>query len=100
MLTALTWAPFCVTVAFQAWVTRCPAEYDQVSVHPVTGSPRLVMDTFAPNPPGHCEVTVYATEQPAVAARAETATAVPARTLPAAMAMASRVRGRANARMR
>jgi hypothetical protein len=66
--------------------------YDQVSVHDGTGSPRLVITTLALNPPGHCEVTEYATEQPvaawaATAVRAETpivaaaatATAIPLR---------------------
>src|SRR5690348_4392274 len=58
------------------------------------------MDTFAPNPPGHWEVTVYATEQPTVAAWADTATPTPARTVPVARAAtASRVRGRMEARI-
>src|SRR3954454_6053680 len=39
---ALTCAPFWATVAFHAWVTRWPAPNDNVSVQPVSGSPRLV----------------------------------------------------------
>src|SRR5437762_5257848 len=99
MLRAVSWPPLCDTMAFQACVTCCPAEYDQVSVQPLTGSPRLVMVMFTPNPPGHCEVTVYATEQPTVAACADMTTPMPARTVPATAATASRVRGRTEARI-
>ena len=35
-----------------------PAPKDQVRVQPLIGLPRLVMATFAPNPPGHCELIV------------------------------------------
>jgi len=68
MLTAVTAAPDCVTVAFQAWLTVCPAPNDQRSVQPLIGSPRLVTATEAPKPPCHCELTVYDTWQPAAAA--------------------------------
>ncbi len=50
-------APLWVTVAFHAWVTVCPAAYDQRKVQPLIGSPRLVMVTLAPKPPLHCELT-------------------------------------------
>src|SRR6185437_15486485 len=103
MLRAVTWPPLCVVVAFHAWVICCPAVYDQVNVQLVTGSPRLVMFTFAVNPPDHCDGTEYATEQPAVAACADSATAVPARTVPATatatatVTTAGRVRDRVKA---
>jgi hypothetical protein len=89
MLRAVTWPPLCVVVAFHAWVICCPAVYDQVNVQLVIGSPRLVMFRFAVNPPGHCDGTEYATEQPAVAAFADRARAVPARTVPAAATVAT-----------
>src|SRR5689334_4516848 len=57
-LTAVTAVPLCVTVAFHAWVTACPAVKLHVKVQAVIGSPRLVTATFAPNPPVHCEPTV------------------------------------------
>jgi len=57
-LTAVTALPLCVTVAFQAWVTVCPAANVQRSVQPESGSPRLVTLTFAVKPPAHCEPTV------------------------------------------
>jgi hypothetical protein len=56
-LTAVTWAPLCVTVAFHAWVTRWPEPKDQVSRQPVSGSPRLVTATLPENPPPHCDGT-------------------------------------------
>ena len=52
-LATVTWAPDCVTLPFQSWVTVCPAVKDHVNCHEVTGSPRLVRLTFAPNPPDH-----------------------------------------------
>src|SRR6185312_6763415 len=99
MLRAVTWPPLCVVVAFHAWVICCPAVYDQVNVQLVTGSPRFVMFTFAVNPPGHCDGTEYATEQPAVAACADRAMAVPAMTVAAAATVvtASRARSRVKA---
>src|SRR5690349_3371381 len=57
-LRAVTCEPDWLTLACQAWVTCWPAVYDQVSVQPVTGSPRLVRLTVAPKPPDHCELTV------------------------------------------
>jgi hypothetical protein len=57
-LVAVTAAPDWVTAAFQAWVTVCPAAKDQVSRQLLTGSPRLVTFTSAPNPPDHWLVTV------------------------------------------
>ena len=56
-LRAVTCAPLCETVAFQACVICWPAPNDQVSVQLVTGSPRLVRLTLAPKPPGHWELT-------------------------------------------
>lgn len=53
----MTRVPLWLTLAFHACVTVCPAAYDQASVQPVTGSPRLVIVTSAPNPPGHWLVT-------------------------------------------
>jgi hypothetical protein len=44
-------------VAFHAWVTVWPAGYDQVRVHELTASPRLVTVTLAPKPPGHWLLT-------------------------------------------
>ena len=58
MLVAVAAAPDWVTVAFQAWVTVCPLGNVQVSRHPLTGSPRLVMSTFAPKPSCHWLETV------------------------------------------
>jgi hypothetical protein len=55
---AVTALPLWVTVAFHACVTVCPAEYDQVSRHPLIGSPRLVRLTFAVKPELHCVLTV------------------------------------------
>ncbi|GAA1364585.1 hypothetical protein GCM10009661_14530 [Catellatospora chokoriensis] len=52
-----TAAPFCVSDVFHACVTVCPALKDHVNVHPLSGSPRLVIETLAPNPPGHCDDT-------------------------------------------
>ena len=49
----MTWAPDWLTEPFHSWVIVCPAPNDQVSFQFVTGSPRLVMVTFAPKPPGH-----------------------------------------------
>jgi hypothetical protein len=50
-LVAVTWLPVCVTVADQAWVTRCP-EFG--NVHPrfqaVSGSPRFCKVTLAVKP--------------------------------------------------
>ena len=40
-----------VQVAFQPWVTRCVPGNVNVSDHPATGSPRLVIFTAPPNPP-------------------------------------------------
>src|SRR5438105_2621092 len=58
MLVAVTAPPDWATVAFHAWVTVCPLGNVQASRHPLIGSPRLVMSTFAPNPPCHWLVTV------------------------------------------
>jgi hypothetical protein len=55
---AVTALPLWVTDALHAWVTVCPAENDQVSLHPLIGSPRLVTFTFAVNPELHCVLTV------------------------------------------
>jgi len=55
---AVTTAPLCVVVAFHACVTLWPAPNAQVSVQPVTASPRLVTLTSAPKPPPHELVTV------------------------------------------
>jgi len=57
-LTAVTAVPLCVTVAFQACVTVCPAPKLQRSVQLLTGSPRLVMATLAPKPPAYWELMV------------------------------------------
>src|SRR3954470_7007423 len=89
MLTAVTAAPDCVTVAFQAWLTVCPAPHDQRSVHPSIGSPRLVTATEAPKPPCHCELTVYDTWQPAAAACAVSVVAARVVPSPAASTPAS-----------
>ena len=70
--------PDSVMVAFQAWVTVWPSGRVQVSRQPLTASPRLVMSTFAPKPPGHWLETVYTTRQPAVAADARCAPVMPA----------------------
>nr|BFE70107.1 hypothetical protein GCM10020092_034080 [Actinoplanes digitatis] len=56
-MVAVTAEPLCVKAVFQAWVTVCPAPYDQVNVQPDSGSPRLVIVTLAPNPPCHCDET-------------------------------------------
>jgi hypothetical protein len=93
MLAALTCAPLWVTVAFQACDTCWPAPNDQPTVQEDTGSPRLVRVTFAPNPPPHCEVIEYATEQPAPAACAvmfDSATPAPTRAADAPTASAAR----------
>jgi hypothetical protein len=95
MLTALTCAPLWVTVAFQACDTCWPAPNDQPTVQEDTGSPRLVRATFAPNPPPHCEVIEYVTEQPAPAACAvmsDKATPAPTSAADAATASAARDR--------
>ncbi len=55
---AVTAVPLCVTFAFHAWVTLCPLAKVQVSIHEVTGSPRLVTVTSPPNPPDHWLVTL------------------------------------------
>src|SRR4051794_31191270 len=83
---------------FHAWVICWPAGNDQVSVQPLIGSPRLVTDMLAVNPPGHCAGTVYDTEQPAVAACAVSTAAVVAIIVPTAAARASRVRSWAGIR--
>ncbi|GAB3805170.1 hypothetical protein GCM10027605_30660 [Micromonospora zhanjiangensis] len=57
-LATVTWAPVWLTDPFQSWVICCPAVNDQVSRHPLTGSPRLVTPTVAPNPPDHWLETV------------------------------------------
>ncbi|GAA3293674.1 hypothetical protein GCM10020218_070980 [Dactylosporangium vinaceum] len=59
------------------------------------------MFTFAVNPPDHCDATEYTTEQPDVAACADSATAVPAMTVPATATVttASRVRDRVKVRI-
>ncbi|GAB4060775.1 hypothetical protein GCM10028775_77770 [Catellatospora paridis] len=57
MLFAVTAEPLCVSDVFHACVTVCPALNDHVNVHAVSGSPRLVTDTLAPNPPCHCDDT-------------------------------------------
>jgi hypothetical protein len=49
----VTAAPDAVTVAFQAWVTCCPAAKVQARRQPLIGSPRLVTETLAVKPPGH-----------------------------------------------
>jgi hypothetical protein len=53
MFVAVAAPPDCVTVAFHACVTVWPFGNVHVSRHPLTASPRLVMSTFAPKPPGH-----------------------------------------------
>ena len=89
-MVTVTWPPDWVTDPFQSWVIVCPAVYDQVSRQLLSGSPWLVMVTLAPNPPGHDELTEYATEQPAAALAepammpaADTATATAAAVLAA-----------------
>src|SRR4051812_6907008 len=89
MLTAVTAAPDCVTVAFHAWVTVCPAPNVHRIVQPLIGSPRLVTVTEAPKPPCHCELTVYDTWQPAAAAWAVIVVAVGVVPSPAASSIAS-----------
>lgn len=54
---AVTAAPLCDVVAFQACVTAWPAVNDHVRVQALTGSPRLVSLTSAPNPVAHWLVT-------------------------------------------
>ncbi|GLW22551.1 hypothetical protein Mame01_25940 [Microbispora amethystogenes] len=76
-LTAVTCAPDEVIVLFHGWVTCCPEGNVQASLQPLIGSPRLVTPTSAVKPPGHWEVTVYATRQP-TAAWALTAVITPA----------------------
>jgi hypothetical protein len=56
--TALTVSPEDVTVAFQAWETRCPAGKVQPTVQLVTGSPRFFTATLAVKPLGHWLPTV------------------------------------------
>ena len=55
MLVAVTADPLWETVAFQPEVTCWPAVKDQVSLQPLTASPRLLIRTSATNPPDHCE---------------------------------------------
>jgi hypothetical protein len=57
MFLAVTAAPVWVSAVFHAFVTTCPADHDQVSVQALSGSPRLVIDTLAVNPPCHCDGT-------------------------------------------
>ena len=68
MLTAVTCVPDCENVAFQPWVTCWPAVKCHVSVHELSGVPRLVIIIPAVNPPDHCDETVYVAEHPADAA--------------------------------
>ena len=49
----VTWAPDWAKLPFHSWVTVCPAPKLQLSVHELTGLPRFVTLTFAPNPPDH-----------------------------------------------
>ena len=54
----VTLAPDWVRLPFQSWVTVWPLAKLHLSVQLVSGSPRLVMFTLAPKPPGHWLVTV------------------------------------------
>jgi hypothetical protein len=56
-LFAVTAAPLWVRLVFQNCDTVCPALKLQVRLQPLIASPRLVIVTFAPNPPDHCDVT-------------------------------------------
>jgi hypothetical protein len=49
---AVTCEPLWVTVALHACVICWPAPYVQVSVHELTASPRFLIVTSAPKPPG------------------------------------------------
>jgi len=72
--------------ALHAWVTCWPAGNVHTSDHDVTGSPRFLMVTFAPKPPGHCPLSAYVTLQPVAAeAGGATMTQVPAAARVAAM---------------
>ena len=58
MLVTRTAEPDWLTVPFHSWVTIWPLANVQPSVQLDIGSPRLVMFTFAPKPPGHWLVMV------------------------------------------
>ena len=59
MLAAVTRAPDCAQVALQPWLTFWPAfGKSNASVQLVMAEPRLVMATFAVNPPDHWLCTV------------------------------------------
>jgi hypothetical protein len=81
------------TEAFQDVQTFWSSAVSQSSVQPETGSPRLVTDTVATNPPDHCLTTWYSAEHPAAV---PAPMAVVSRTLPTAVtataAAANRVR--------
>ena len=52
-MVAVTFGPDWVSAAFQIWVTCWFPGNIQVTVHAVTGLPRLVTDTLAVKPPDH-----------------------------------------------
>ena len=56
-LPTVTFGPDWVTTPFQSWLTVCPDGKAKVSDHWDTGSPRLVIATEAPKPPGQELVT-------------------------------------------
>lgn len=78
---------------FHNCVMACPAPKAQDNDQFWTGAPRLVTVTFAPNPPGHCELIEYETWHPAAAcAEALVTTVRPAAASVAAAATASQDR--------
>jgi hypothetical protein len=52
-LLTVTAEPDWLSVPFHSWVMVWPAPKVQASRQPLSGSPRLVTVTLAPNPPGH-----------------------------------------------